>query len=144
MKSSALAQRIGAVCEGGDVDVSQVSSFAAATPQSLVFVEHARFLQAALDSLAAAIIVPAEAAPAGECATAAANNTAPANGKVLLRARNPRLAFALAAEELRRAAPDQLPPAADPGAPTLRRVTPRPSSIPPPGCTRRHGSRNSQ
>jgi UDP-3-O-[3-hydroxymyristoyl] glucosamine N-acyltransferase len=125
MKSSELAQRIGAVCEGGDVEVSGVSSFGAATPQSLVFVEHLRFLQAALDSKAAAVIIPAETASASgagddaanDAANGAAKNTASnaanASGKALLRAHNPRLAFARAAEELRRSDPCQ-PTAADP------------------------------
>ena len=129
MKSSELAERIGAVCEGGDVEVSGVASFAAATAQSLVFVEHARFLQAALDSLAAAVIVPAEAAPPNGSATDAesgvannaANNAANKSGKVLLRALHPRLAFARAAEELRRCDPCQ-PPTADPLSFEPRRV----------------------
>jgi UDP-3-O-[3-hydroxymyristoyl] glucosamine N-acyltransferase len=92
MRSIELAERIGAVCEGSDVEVSWVASFAGAGEQSLVFVEHARFLEAALESGAAAAIVPADAAIAN------------ARGKTLLRAKNPRLAFALAAEELSRCA----------------------------------------
>ncbi len=116
MKSSELAERIGAVCEGGKIDaeVSNVASFASATAQSLVFVEQARFLQAALDSPAAAVIVPAEGAPA----SGAVNGS----GKVLLRARHPRLAFARAAEELRRSELGQLPAGADSLNSTLRRV----------------------
>ncbi len=96
MNSIELAERIGALCEGGDVELTQVASFAAATPNSLVFVEHPRYLQPALASAAGAVIipdhVPADAPPA-------------AHPKVLLRCSNPRLAFALAAAELRRAAP---------------------------------------
>jgi UDP-3-O-[3-hydroxymyristoyl] glucosamine N-acyltransferase len=92
MRSIELAGRIGAVCEGGDVEVSWVASFASAGEQSLVFVEHVRFLEAALASGAAAAIVPAGAAIVN------------ARGKTLLRAKNPRLAFALAAEELSRCA----------------------------------------
>ncbi len=96
MKSIELAERIGAICEGGDVELSQVAGFAAATPHSLVFVEHPRYLEPALASAAGAVIVshdvPADTTPA-------------AHGKVLLRCPNPRLAFALAAAELRRAAP---------------------------------------
>jgi len=87
-----LAGRIGAVCEGGDVELNWIASFAGATEQSLVFVEHERFLEGALASAAGAMIVPAEA------------EIADSGGKVLLRSRNPRLAFALAAEELKRSA----------------------------------------
>jgi UDP-3-O-[3-hydroxymyristoyl] glucosamine N-acyltransferase len=94
MKSIELAERIGALCEGGDVELVQVSSFAAATSHSLVFVEHPRYLQPALASAAGAVIIPSEV-PA---------DTHAAHGKVLLRCPNPRLAFALAAGELRRSA----------------------------------------
>ncbi len=126
MKSSELAERIGAVCQGGDVEVSEVASFAGATAQSLVFVEHPRFLQAALASSAAAVIVPAEAAPANletnvapapDVATndpAVADNAANRSRKVLLRTRNPRLAFARAAEELRRCSSAAADPLNDP------------------------------
>jgi UDP-3-O-[3-hydroxymyristoyl] glucosamine N-acyltransferase len=113
MRSIELAERIGAVCEGGDVELCQVASFAAATPQSLVFVEHLRYLQPALASAAGAVIVPADAllpssvpvetVPADAGPSAA--SPAAARGKVLLRAANPRLAFALAAAELRRSQP---------------------------------------
>ncbi len=103
MKTSELAEQIGAICEGGDVEVSGVSSFGAATVQSLVFAEQPRALQAAFGSLAAAVIVPADAAPGSG-----------ASGKVLLRARNPRLAFALAAEELRRREPAEFAAGVDP------------------------------
>jgi UDP-3-O-[3-hydroxymyristoyl] glucosamine N-acyltransferase len=92
MRSIELAERIGATCEGGDVELSWVSSFGAASEQSLVFVEHVRFLTQALASGAGAAIVPAEA------------EIEDSRGKVLLRAKNPRLAFALAAEELSRCA----------------------------------------
>lgn len=89
MRTTELAERIGAFCEGGDVEVNCVSSFSGATPQSVVFVEQERFLDAALASDAAAAIIPAE-------------SSAPATRKVLLRSSNPRLAFARAAAELRR------------------------------------------
>ncbi len=114
MKTSELAERIGAVCEGGDVEVSGVASFAAATLQSLVFAEQPRALQAAFASRAGAVIVPADAAnglpdnaannAGGNASDMAADNPPARNasGKVLLRARNPRLAFARAAEELHR------------------------------------------
>ncbi len=96
MKSIELAQRIGALCEGGDVELTQVASFAAATPHSLVFVEHPRYLEPALASAAAAVIVSIDVSP---------DDASAAHNKVLLRCANPRLAFALAAAELRRATP---------------------------------------
>jgi UDP-3-O-[3-hydroxymyristoyl] glucosamine N-acyltransferase len=65
MKSIQLAERIGALCEGGDVELSQVASFAAATPHSLVFVEHPRYLEAALASAAGAVIVSNDVPSAG-------------------------------------------------------------------------------
>ncbi len=115
MKTSELAERIGAVSEGGDVEVSGVASFAAATLQSVVFAEQPRALQAAFASRAGAVIVAADIAngvangaangAANGVASNAASKAAPAgnaSGKTLLRARNPRLAFARAAEELRR------------------------------------------
>lgn len=92
MRAIELANRIGAVCEGGDVELIQVASFGSATEQSLVFVEHVRFLESALKCGAGAVIVAADAAVGDK------------RGKVLLRTKNPRLAFALAAEELRRCA----------------------------------------
>jgi UDP-3-O-[3-hydroxymyristoyl] glucosamine N-acyltransferase len=90
-----LAERIGAVCEGdgadgNEVEVHGVASFGAATSHCLVFVEHVRYLETALASEAGAVVVPADA------------EIADAHGKVLLRSANPRLAFALAADELRR------------------------------------------
>jgi UDP-3-O-[3-hydroxymyristoyl] glucosamine N-acyltransferase len=110
MRSVELAKRIDAVCEGGDVELNQVSSFAASTPHSLVFVEQPRYLQAALASQAGAVIVPAEedgasAAEVGAGYMPTDGPPAAGAGKVLLRARNPRLAFALAAAELRRSQP---------------------------------------
>jgi UDP-3-O-[3-hydroxymyristoyl] glucosamine N-acyltransferase len=101
MRTIELAERIGAVCEGGDVEVSRVASFAGAGAESLVFVEHARFLKAALECAAAAVIVPDDAGIALDDASYNREITG-AQGKVLLVAKNPRLAFALAAEELRR------------------------------------------
>jgi UDP-3-O-[3-hydroxymyristoyl] glucosamine N-acyltransferase len=101
MRTIELAERIGAACEGGDVEVSRVTSFAGAGAESLVFVEHARFLEAALASGATAVIVPEEAGLAVDVASDAAEVRG-ARGKVLLRAKHPRLAFALAAEVLRR------------------------------------------
>jgi UDP-3-O-[3-hydroxymyristoyl] glucosamine N-acyltransferase len=98
MRSIELASRIGAVCEGGDVELSQVASFVSATSHSLVFVEQLRYLQPALASQAGAVILPADAQLADSAPSAA-------HGKVLLRSPNPRLAFALAAAELRRSQP---------------------------------------
>jgi UDP-3-O-[3-hydroxymyristoyl] glucosamine N-acyltransferase len=93
MRSTHLANRIGAVCEGPDVELASVSSFNAALGHSLVFVEHPRFLDAALQSRAGAVIIPA------------ATELPESHGKTFLRAANPRLAFAVAAEELRRSEP---------------------------------------
>ncbi len=130
MKTSELAERIGAVCEGGDVEVSGVASFAAATLQSLVFAEQPRALQAAFASRAGAVIVPVDVADgvSNNAANDAANNAAPAtnlSGKVLLRARNPRLAFARAAEELRRHQnTEELPAGVAPSKPKTPRVHP--------------------
>ncbi len=95
MRLIELAKRIGATCEGGNADVNEVevtcvASFGSATENSVVFVEHARFLEGALACAASAVIVPAE------------TEARVPEGKVLLRSRNPRLAFALAADELRR------------------------------------------
>jgi UDP-3-O-[3-hydroxymyristoyl] glucosamine N-acyltransferase len=90
MRTIELAKRIGAICEGGDIEVGWVSSFGAASEQSLVFVEQSRFLDAAMECGAGAAIISSDI------------NIADAHGKVLLRSKNPRLAFAVAAEELRR------------------------------------------
>ena len=97
MKSSELAIRIGAASEGPEVELTQVSSFGGATPQSVVFVEHERYAQVALASAAGAVIVPAEMDRLERGIVRAS--------QVLLRASNPRLAFALAAAELRRSQP---------------------------------------
>jgi UDP-3-O-[3-hydroxymyristoyl] glucosamine N-acyltransferase len=119
MKTSELAERIGATCEGGDVEVNGVASFAAATAHSLVFVEHPRFLQAACNSLAGAMIVPADAA------SETTDNAAPApSRKVLLRSVHPRLAFARAAEELRHQQSSHLPAAVDPSHPAPQNIHP--------------------
>jgi UDP-3-O-[3-hydroxymyristoyl] glucosamine N-acyltransferase len=98
MKISELAERIGARLESGassaDGEVSEVTSFAQARAQSVVFVEQQRFLEAAVISDAGAVILP-------EVLTVAVD----AAGKALLRSPNPRLAFARAADELRLAQP---------------------------------------
>ncbi len=101
MKSTELAQRIGVVSEGPDVELTQVSSFGRATPRSVIFVENERYLQAALASDAGAVILPAETL-IEKIKVEAGIVPMP---KVLLRARNPRLAFALAAAELSRSQP---------------------------------------
>ena len=99
------------------MELTQVSSFGGATAQSIVFVEHERFLRAALDCAAGAVIVPAQATVEGTRAVETHSveshsvESDKADGgtigvpKVLLRARNPRLAFALAAAALRRSQP---------------------------------------
>ena len=102
MKISELAARIGARLESGassyDGEVSEVTSFAQARPQSVVFVEQQRFLEAALISDAGAVILP-------EALAVAADAGSEGQGKALLRSASPRLAFARAADELRRAQP---------------------------------------
>ncbi len=100
MKSSELARRIGAVSEGPEVELERVSSFANATPQSVVFVENERYLEAALASAAGAVITPAGVAVEGGI-----DGSAQVKSRALLRAGNPRLAFALAATELRHSRP---------------------------------------
>jgi UDP-3-O-[3-hydroxymyristoyl] glucosamine N-acyltransferase len=101
MKITELAERIGAVCEGGEaagsVEITAVAGFSLAGPHSLVFVEHPRHLESALASAAGAVIVPDKVPlpvqpESGAC------------GKAILRAVNPRLVFALAGAELRRSA----------------------------------------
>ena len=103
MKISELAARIGARLESGassyDGEVSEVTSFAQARPQSVVFVEQQRFLEAALISDAGAVILPEALAVAADDAGSEGQ------GKALLRSASPRLAFARAADELRRAQP---------------------------------------
>jgi UDP-3-O-[3-hydroxymyristoyl] glucosamine N-acyltransferase len=99
MKILILAERIGAACyvdEGAEsAEVTEVASYSLAGPCSLVFAEHPRYLEAALASSAAAVIVP-------EGVTVPSAPASSANGKLILRAKNPRLAFALASAELRR------------------------------------------
>ena len=102
MKISELAERIAARLEPGassdDREVSEVTSFAQARPQSVVFVEQERFLDAALISDAGAVIVP-------EALAISPDVLSEGQGKAILRSANPRLAFARAADELRRAQP---------------------------------------
>jgi UDP-3-O-[3-hydroxymyristoyl] glucosamine N-acyltransferase len=99
MRATDLAERIGALCEGADVELTEVSSFAGATEHSVVFAEHPRFVPAALASAAGAAIVPMDTTVNGEA------SDSQAGAKALLRSRNPRLAFALASAELRRSQP---------------------------------------
>jgi UDP-3-O-[3-hydroxymyristoyl] glucosamine N-acyltransferase len=83
-----LADQLGARLAGdGSVVVSRIASPHSATPDSIIFVEDAKHLDAALASLAAAVIT-------GEFA-------AGRQGKPLLIAAQPRLAFARAARILR-------------------------------------------
>jgi UDP-3-O-[3-hydroxymyristoyl] glucosamine N-acyltransferase len=87
-----LAEKLGCHLLGDPtVTVSRVSSLQSATPDSLIFVEDAQHLDAALRSKAAAIIV-------GDFA---ATNFAAATSKSLLISFHPRLTFARAAKLLR-------------------------------------------
>jgi UDP-3-O-[3-hydroxymyristoyl] glucosamine N-acyltransferase len=93
MRLQELALALGANLIGsGDAEVDDVASIAATNNRQIIFVEDAKYLEAALASEAGAVIV-------GE--KQAADVSAPA--KPLLVVKNPRLAFARAAECLRRA-----------------------------------------
>lgn len=94
MKLSQVAKALNAELRlsGADVEVEGVSSATAATPDTLVFAEHAQSLARALDSSAAAVIVSPKLADG-------------AHGKSLLLAAQPKLAFAQAARLLRPAPP---------------------------------------
>jgi len=84
-----LAEYLGCRLVGdGDIIVANLSSFLSASPGSLIFVDDAKHLDAALASAAAAVI-------AGEFAASAASQ------KPLLISSQPRLAFARAARLLR-------------------------------------------
>jgi UDP-3-O-[3-hydroxymyristoyl] glucosamine N-acyltransferase len=86
MKLSALAQKLGAQLIGHDAEVTGVASVKSATTSDLTFVDDPKHLASALASAAGAII-------AGDFAT---NETS----KPLLISKQPRLAFARAAEIL--------------------------------------------
>ena len=101
MTSSQLAERIGATHQGTVVELSHVASFSAASAGALVFVEHPRFLHDAIASAASAVIIPANSEIPADPSAAAPSALPP---KAFLRCSNPRLAFALAAEELNRQA----------------------------------------
>jgi UDP-3-O-[3-hydroxymyristoyl] glucosamine N-acyltransferase len=75
-----LAERVGGTVEGDpDLEVSEIAGVEEATPESLVRVEEARYLEAAVAGCGAALLI-------GE--------QLPSPGKPALRVRNPRLAFA--------------------------------------------------
>jgi len=87
-----LAEKLGCHLLGdSSISVTNVSSLQSATSESLVFVEDVQYLDAALSSSAAAVIV-------GEFA---AGNFAASAKKPLLISPQPRLAFARAARRLR-------------------------------------------
>jgi UDP-3-O-[3-hydroxymyristoyl] glucosamine N-acyltransferase len=95
MKLTEIAKRVGGRVVGKDVEVGGVASIESATERDIVFVESEKHLAAALGSRAGAVI-------AGEFAAAAQDNTGqrPVPHKPLLIVRQPRLAFAQAAELL--------------------------------------------
>jgi len=94
MRLRELAEQIGAILHGNaDIEVRSVSSIAPATLADVVFVEDVRFLEQALECGAGAVIARESDLPAN----------ADKIGKPLLIHANPRLAFARAAEALRRA-----------------------------------------
>ena len=86
MKLSYIAQQLGAIHTGGDLDVTGLASVTSAGPSDLIFVEDPKHLASALASKAGAIV-------AGDFAS---NETS----KPLLISKQPRLAFARAAEIL--------------------------------------------
>ena len=90
MKLSEIAKRVGGKLAGRDVEVDGVASIGSASERDLVFVESEKHLPAALSSKAAAVI-------AGEFA---GTEQKAASRKSLLIAKQPRLAFARAAELL--------------------------------------------
>jgi UDP-3-O-[3-hydroxymyristoyl] glucosamine N-acyltransferase len=100
MKLSEVAKRVGGRVVGSDVEVGGIASIESATERDLVFVENEKHLEAALKSAAAAVI-------AGEFALAhttetprALRTTEKQCSRPLIIAKQPRLAFAQAAELL--------------------------------------------
>ena len=100
MKLSEIAKHVGGRVVGDDFDIGGIASIESATERHLVFVESGKHLEAALRSRAGAVI-------AGEFALAHIAETQRAPGssekqcrKPLIIARQPRLAFAQAAELL--------------------------------------------
>jgi UDP-3-O-[3-hydroxymyristoyl] glucosamine N-acyltransferase len=93
-----IANAVGARLVGnGHIEVSGVASIKSASPQDLVFVEDEKYLPAALQSKAGAVIAPEFAASA-------------AAGRPLLISDHPKLAFARASRMLREGShPDALP-----------------------------------
>lgn len=93
MRLQELALALGATLLGnGEAEIEGIASIATATARHLIFVEDAKYLEAALASGAGAVIV-------GEKQSEGMGSAA----KAVLVAKNPRLAFARAAECLRRA-----------------------------------------
>ncbi|MGA7884326.1 MAG: UDP-3-O-(3-hydroxymyristoyl)glucosamine N-acyltransferase [Acidobacteriaceae bacterium] len=90
MKLSAIAQALGVEVRAGgaDPEISGVASARTATPETLVFAEDAQSLSAALASPAGAVILAEKLAALGQ-------------DKPLMIARQPRFAFAWAAQLLR-------------------------------------------
>ncbi len=96
-----LAEKLGCRLLGNSsITVTTVSSLQSATSESLVFVEDAQHLDAALGSSAAAVIAP-EFADRFEDKLADKEFAASASAKPILIAAQPRLAFARAAKLLR-------------------------------------------
>jgi UDP-3-O-[3-hydroxymyristoyl] glucosamine N-acyltransferase len=96
MKLSEIAKHVGGRVVGGEIEVNGIASIASATERDLVFVESEKHLAAALASNAGAVI-------AGEFAAAHTDETTDdrtGHGRPIIIARQPRLAFAQAAELL--------------------------------------------
>jgi UDP-3-O-[3-hydroxymyristoyl] glucosamine N-acyltransferase len=95
MRLQEIAERIGAESRGdGETELSGVAAFTSATSTDLIFLESSKYADAAVASSAGAFVV-------GQFDKSALKSLA--ENRPLLIARNPRLAFARAAEILRRA-----------------------------------------
>lgn len=102
MKLSEIANRVGGTMVGDDVEVVGIASLEPATERDLVFVESEKHLEAALRSKAGAVIAGEFAADitTGTPRTPRSTEETKHGEKPLIVARQPRLAFAQAAELL--------------------------------------------
>jgi UDP-3-O-[3-hydroxymyristoyl] glucosamine N-acyltransferase len=102
MKLSEIAKHVGGRVVGDDVEVSGIASIESAAERDVVFVESDKHLVAALESRAGAVIAGEFAARDTTEAPRTPRNTEEAihKGKPLIIAKQPRLAFAKAAELL--------------------------------------------
>src|SRR3954451_11321262 len=95
MRLQEIAERIGAELRGsGDTELTGVAAFTTATSADLIFLESSKYADSAIDSFAGAFVV-------GQFDESVLKSLS--EKRPLLIARNPRLAFARAAEIPRRA-----------------------------------------